>query len=68
MEKIGVGAYGKVFEVECFGDVYAAKEIHYILVQGVRREEFEAIKKAFLTEFVQSSALGQNGSVLQTDR
>ena len=32
---IGVGAYGKVFEVECFGTVYAAKEIHPILVQGV---------------------------------
>ena len=29
---IGVGAYGKVFEVECFGTVYAAKEIHSILV------------------------------------
>ena len=33
---IGVGAYGKVFEVEYCGTVYAAKEIHSILVQGVR--------------------------------
>ena len=55
---IGVGAYGKVFEVECFGAIYAAKEIHSILVQGVRREEFEAIKKAFLLECVRSSSLG----------
>ena len=55
---IGVGAYGKVFEVECFGTVYVAKEIHPILVQGVRPEEFEAIKKAFLTECVQSCILG----------
>ena len=47
---IGVGAYGKVFEVEFCGTVYAAKEIHSILVKGVRREEFEATKKAFLTE------------------
>ena len=55
---IGVGAYGRVFEVECYGGVYAAKEIHSILVQGVRREEFEATKKAFLTECIQSSSLG----------
>ena len=27
---------------------YAAKEIHSILFQGVRREEFKATKKAFL--------------------
>ena len=55
---IGVGAYGKVFEVEYCGRVYAAKEVHPILVQGVRREEFEATKKAFLTECVQSCILG----------
>ena len=54
---IGVGAYGKVFEVECFGTVYAAKEIHSILVQGVRREEFEATKKTFLTECIRSGSL-----------
>ena len=61
MEKIlhGAGAYsGKVFDVECFGTVYAAKEIHSILVQGVRRKELEATKKAFLTEYVQSCILG----------
>ena len=57
-KEIGVGAYGKVFEVECFGTVYAAKEIHSILVQGVQREEFEATKKAFLTECIRSSSLG----------
>ena len=55
---IGVGAYGKVFEVEFCGKVFAAKEIHPILVQGVRREEFDATKKAFLTECVQSCILG----------
>ena len=55
---IGVGAYGRVFEVEFCGTVCAAKEIHSILVQGVRREEFEATKKAFLTECLQSSVLG----------
>ena len=56
-DDIGVGAYGKVFEVEYCGDVYAAKEIHSILVQGVRREEFEATKKAFLTECIRSGSL-----------
>ena len=54
---IGVGAYGRVFEVEFCGIVCAAKEIHSILVQGVRREEFEATKKAFLTECVRSGSL-----------
>ena len=56
-KEIGDGAYGTVFKVECFGTVYAAKEIHPILVKGVRREEFEATKKAFLTEGIRSSSL-----------
>ena len=30
---IGVGAYGRVFEVEYCGTVCAAKEVHPILVQ-----------------------------------
>ena len=55
---IGVGAYGRVFEVELCGTTFAAKEIHSILVQGVRREEFEVTKKAFLTECIQSNILG----------
>ena len=61
---IGVGAYGKVFEVEYCGNVYAAKEIHPILVQGVRREEFEAIKKAFVTECFRSGSLAHQNIVL----
>ena len=60
---IGVGAFGKVFEVDYCGRVYAAKEIHSILVQGVRREEFEATKKAFLTECIRSSSLGHENIV-----
>ena len=47
---IGVGSYGKVFEVEYCGAVYAAKEVHSILIQGVGREGFEAITKTFLTD------------------
>ena len=54
---IGVGAYGRVYEVEYCGTTCAAKEVHPILVQGVRREEFEATKKAFLTECIRSGSL-----------
>ena len=61
---IGVGAYGRVFEVECFGAVWAAKEVHPILVQGVRREEFEATKKGFLTECIRSGSLAHPNIVL----
>ena len=61
---IGVGAYGRVFEVDYCGTIFAAKEIHSILVQGVRREEFEATKKAFLTECVQSASLSHPNVVL----
>ena len=60
---IGVGAYGRVFEVDYCGSVYAAKEIHSVLVQGVNREEFEATKKTFLTECVRSSSLGHENIV-----
>ena len=52
---IGVGAYGRVYEVEYCGITCAAKEVHSILV-GVG-EQFDAIKEAFLTECVRSSSL-----------
>ena len=55
---IGVGAYGKVFEVEFGGIICAAKEVHSILVQSVRKEEFDAIKNDFLAECIRSSSLG----------
>ena len=55
--EIGVGAYGRVSEVEYCGTVYAAKEVHSILVQGVTPEEFEATKKAFLSECIQSGVV-----------
>ena len=63
-KEIGVGAYGTVFEVECFGTIYAAKEIHSILVKGVQREEFETTKNAFLTECIRSSSLAHPNIVL----
>jgi len=55
---IGVGAYGRVFEVECCGIVFAAKEVHQILVQGVSREEYEGTRRSFLIECAQSISLG----------
>jgi len=56
--EIGRGAFGRVFEVECYGNIFAAKEIHPILVQDVQRIEYEKIKEAFLNECIQSMALG----------
>jgi len=56
-KEIGAGAYGRVFEVEYCGTVFAAKEVHSILIRGVTPEEFEATKKAFLSECIQSGAL-----------
>ena len=55
---IGVGAYGRVFEVEYCGTVFAAKEVHSILLQGVGQEEFETTRQSFLTECIRSSSLG----------
>ena len=45
---IGVGAYGRVFEVEFCGKLYAAKEIHLALIAGVGREGFERMKRMFI--------------------
>ena len=51
---IGVGSYGRVFEVEYCGTICAAKEVHSILL---REGEFNMMKIAFLTECVRSSSL-----------
>ena len=48
--ELGKGAYGRVFEVECAGMNYAAKEIHPIFFNVARPEELEKIKKDFLKE------------------
>ena len=60
---IGVGAYGRVFEVEFCGKLYAAKEIHLALIVGVEREGFERMKGMFIAECLQSSALGHENVV-----
>ena len=60
---IGTGAYGRVFEVELCGTLYAAKEIHSILVEGVGREGFDRMKEMFIAECLQTSALGHENVV-----
>ena len=54
---LGRGAYAKVFTVKHRRMVYAAKEIHSILVEGVGQEQKQAIKKSFLLECCQCSQL-----------
>ena len=60
---IGAGAYGAVFEVQFCGTLYAAKQIHSVLVEGVEREGFRRIKRMFIEECLQSSALGHQNVV-----
>lgn len=60
---IGVGAYGVVFEVRFCGTLYAAKQIHSILIEGVEREGFRRMKRMFIAECLQSSALGHQNVV-----
>ena len=60
---IGVGAYGKVFEVEFCGTPYAAKEIHSALIERVAQEGFERMKAMFIEECLQTSALGHQNVV-----
>ena len=56
--EFGVGAYGRVSEVEYCGTVFAAKEVHQILVQGVSQQESEGMRRTFLNECAQSISLG----------
>ena len=64
---IGDGAYGKVFEVEFCGTLYAAKEIHPILIEaaqeGSNHEAVKTLKTMFITECLRSSALGHQNVV-----
>ena len=49
-EELGRGAYGKVFTVKYCGMVCAAKEIHPILIEGVRPAEKKTIVDNFIRE------------------
>ena len=48
--QLGVGAYGRVFEVQYAGKCCAAKEIHSILVNLSQPEELEKLKSKFIQE------------------
>ena len=56
-EEFGVGAYGKVFAVDYYGTVCAAKEVHSILIIGVGAEEFQRTRDNFLRECRQCAKL-----------
>ena len=56
-EEIGRGAYGRVFKVNYYGTLCAAKEIHSILLESVSRQEMECTKTSFLRECRQCCAL-----------
>ena len=47
---LGNGSYGQVFSVKQGGKIYAAKQIHSILVEGVSPEEKQAVRNNFLKE------------------
>ena len=47
---IGVGAYGRVFEVAYEGTLCAAKEVHVLLLQYAQGDNAVKIKDDFLSE------------------
>ena len=49
-EEIGVGAYGRVFEVNYDGTLCAAKEVHALLLQYAKGQARQKIKDDFLSE------------------
>ncbi|XP_065908005.1 probable serine/threonine-protein kinase drkD isoform X2 [Dysidea avara] len=55
--EIGIGAYGRVFEVDYYGTPCAAKEVHSILVRGVGPEGFQRVRDSFLRECQQCAEL-----------
>ena len=48
--EIGVGAYGRVFEVDYEGTLCAAKEVHALLLQYAKGDDLQKIKDDFLNE------------------
>ena len=49
-KEIGIGAYGRVFEVDYEGTPCAAKEVHALLLQYARGGALQKIKEDFLRE------------------
>jgi len=55
--EIGVGAYGRVFEVEYCGKICAAKEVHSILLRDGNPGGSQRVKENFLRECQQCAHL-----------
>ena len=49
-KEIGVGAYGRVFEVDYEGTLCAAKELHSLLLQYAKGNDLKRIIDDFLSE------------------
>ena len=56
-DELGRGAYGLVYAVKYCQTICAAKEIHYILVEGVGRAEMQRTIESFMRECRQCSKL-----------
>ena len=56
-QELGRGAYGKVFTVKYREKIYAAKEIHSLLLEVANPEEKRKIKNTFLRECYHCSLL-----------
>ena len=56
-QELGRGAYGRVFTVKYREKIYAAKEIHLLLLEVANPEERQVIKNAFLRECYRCSLL-----------
>ena len=56
-QELGRGAYGKVFTVKYREKIYAAKEIHSLLLEVANPEEMRKIKNTFLRECYYCSLL-----------
>ena len=56
-QELGRGAYGKVFTVKYREKIYAAKEIHSLLLEAANPEETRKIKNTFLRECYHCSLL-----------
>ena len=55
--ELGRGSYGIVFTVKYSGNVYAAKQIHPILIENVRGEEKQRITDDFIRECICCSSI-----------
>jgi len=62
-QELGHGAYGRVFKVNYHGTVYAAKEIHSLLIEMSNSTDKQKIKDNFLLECYQCSTLNHPNTV-----